>query len=769
MRGSALVGYVASNICRKGELVAGTRPKSEASHFHATPPWPVSPYVLALREELHSRSMRSVGRFDLRDFEVEITAGRDSIWALVRRPGRGGLALRVGQTPGGQKAIRKHGGQNGEALRFQVDTLIGELELIFGTETNELPVLRVTTVLTPAVDLLVPFYPRDLYPLGANDDPVMAEGKVEAAQRGLNSGVCYFRLTEPDFGSVLYFQNFTSLNERFRVTHTTPDGAVGGEWPELGYLPPTPPQSPQPPLDPQPAGKPMTVYDALIAIHDDADGNETAMARRYLSLLGAIYRRLELPEPSFHDWVKRAQRSLRDLDTAPEASVHHYGFRYLHPYTAAEYPDSMVQLSVLSALRDYEAWSGQPVPLRAELARGLRKFYDPRLKTLRRYLPNVGSDKDKDAVDSWYLYHPLLNLGRLALDGDKHAERIFRQSIDFGIKAARHFNYRWPIQYKILDFSVITKARDDQGLGQTDVNGIYAYVMLQAFELTDDKRFLDEARASIAAAKGMRFELNYQANLTAWGAAACMRLWRIDNEPSLLAQSYVYLASFFHNVAMWESDIAHARHYTNFLGVTALHDAPYMAMYECFDSFAAFERYLKDGGPDLDANVRMLVSEYCRYALDRAWYYYPDALPPEVIAPEQRENNGHINRNLSFPLEDLYIDGQQAGQVGQEIYGCGSAFVFATRAFHWFEGIPFTLFCDHFLLAVDRPSERTLSFHLGGGENCTANLRILPRGHRKLPRIEVLTAAGDRIRPYSGDIHHLAFRIPAQGRVSLSW
>lgn len=749
--------------------MSGMRTRSRPSQARAAPPRPVSPYVLLLREELRSRSMCSVANFELRDFEVEIAAGRDSIWAVIRRPGRGGLALRVANTPGGQNAIRRLSREGEAALHIEVDALIGTLDLTFQTDTSEVPVLRVTTVLTPAVDLLVPFYPRDLYPLDAHDDPLAADGKVEAAQRGLNSGVCYFRLTEPDFGSVLYFQNFTSLNKRFRITNTTPDGAVGGEWPELGYLPPTPPQSPQPPLDPQPAGEPVTVYDALVAIHDDIGSDETAMAQRYLSLLGAIYRRIEPPEPAFHDWIARAERSLRDLDTAPEASMRHYGFRYLHPYTAAEYPDSMVQLSVLAALRDYEAWSGEAVPLRAELARGLRKFYDAKLRTLRRYLPNVGSDKDKDAVDSWYLYHPLLNLGRLALDGDKRAERLFRQSIDFGIKAAHHFDYKWPIQYRVTDFSVITEARDDQGLGQTDVNGIYAYVMLQAFELTDDKHFLDEARASIAAAKGMRFELNYQANLTAWGAAACMRLWRIDNDPALLAQSYVYLASFFHNVAMWESDIAHARHYTNFLGVTALHDAPYMAMYECFDSFAAFERYLKDGGPALDANVRMLVSEYCRYALDRAWFYFPDTLPPEAIAPEQRENNGHIDRKLSFPLEDLYVDGQQAGQVGQEIYGCGAAFVFATRAFHRFEGAPFTLFCDHFLLAADRPSKRDLSFQLGGGESCNANLRVLPQGRRKLPKVTLLTAAGDRVRAHHNSADHIAFRIPAQGRVSLSW
>ncbi|MCX7283732.1 MAG: hypothetical protein NTX28_06770, partial [Novosphingobium sp.] len=399
----------------------------------------------------------------------------------------------------------------------------------------------------------------------------------------------------------------------------------------------------------------------------------------------------------------------------------------------------------------------------------LRKFYDPGLKTLRRYLPNVGKDKDKDAVDSWYLYHPLRNLGQRALAGDKRAERLFRQSIDFAIRAARHFDYKWPIQYDVKDFSVITQARDDEGLGQTDVGGIYAYVMLLAFELTDEKRFLEEARRAIKAAKGMRFELNYQANLTAWGAAACMRLWRIDNDPAFLAQASVYLASFFHNTAMWESQIGHARHYSNFLGVTALHDAPYMAMYECFDSFAAFERLLMDGGPDFHAGARLLTSEYCRYALDRAWYYYPDALPKEAIATEQRENNGHVDARLSFPVEDLYVDGQQAGQVGQEIYGCGSAFVFASRSFHRFDGAPFVLFCDHFLLAADRPTDRTISFQLGGGEGRTASLCILRDGRKTLPKVAVTTANGDRIRPHQEDGDRIAFPVPANGRVAVTW
>ncbi|RYG90220.1 MAG: hypothetical protein EON59_00375 [Alphaproteobacteria bacterium] len=721
--------------------------------------------VILLRDELAAGTMRPIETLALAGLEIDVRAGRDSLWALIRRAGAGGMALRLAFAPGGCGEVRKRRAGPGEALRLEMHSAIGTHHVALCLHEDATPVLRVMTSLVPRVPLLVQFLPRDIYPLDAKGDPANAKGEVEAAQRGMNSGLLYFRME--GFGSTLYVQNLTTLNPYFRATDTKPDGVVGGEWPELGYLPPTPPEKGLPSIDPLPAGEETVLSDAFIAFNEHADADEQAMARRYLDLLGAVYRRIEHPALEYHDWVERAGRTMRDLAISPKATIRHYGHRYIRPYTASEYPDSMVQLSLLASIRDYEMWSREKVAIGAELAAGLGKFYDSKLKTMRRYLPNVGKDKDKDAVDSWYLYHPMLNLGRLASDGDAQAKRLFLKSIDFGIKAAHHFDYHWPIQYKVTDFSVIVEARNDDGLGQTDVGGIYAYVMLLAFELTDDKRFLDEARAAIDAAAGMRFELNYQANLTAWGASACMRLWRITNDENYLRHSYVYLASFFHNTAIWESEIAHAAKYRNFLGVTALHDAPYMALYECFDSFAAFERLLKDSGPDLDPAARMLISEYCCYALDRAWYYFPDALPEDAIAKENR--NGHIDRNLSFPVEDLYVDGQEAGQVGQEIYGAGAPFIFSSRAFHTVSGAPFRIFCDHFLLASERPTEHAISFQLGGGEGCEAMLCLIRTGRAKLPAFTVTSMAGDRIRPRATAADRIEYYVPANGRITVQW
>ena len=154
--------------------------------------------------------------------------------------------------------------------------------------------------------------------------------------------------------------------------------------------------------------------------------------------------------------------------------------------------------------------------------------------------------------------------------------------------------------------------------------------MLQCFELTGEQRFLEEARSGDRAARDCGSTSVYQANLTAWGAVACMRLWRITDKPTTSSRATSTSASFFHNCEIWECEIGHAQATSsNFLGVNCLHDAPYMAMYECFESFAGLRRISRrQAGPNLDPAVRMIVSEYCKYALDRAWFYYPDALPP---------------------------------------------------------------------------------------------------------------------------------------------
>jgi hypothetical protein len=95
--------------------------------------------------------------------------------------------------------------------------------------------------------------------------------------------------------------------------------------------------------------------------------------------------------------------------------------------------------------------------------------------------------------------------------------------------------------------------------------------------------------------------------------------------------------------------------------------------------------------------------------------------------------------------------------------------VFASRCFHSVRDAPFRMFCDHFLLASERPSERALSFQLGGGEGREARLSLIRIGRAKLPDFTVTTAGGDRIRLRHSTADRIEYRVPADSRITLAW
>ena len=628
-----------------------------------------TPETLQVQAEF-KRTVKPLATFALRKRTAEIRPGRDTLWVVVRRPDRGAIALRT---------VPWSGDYSYEIVERRPSGLVIDVATAAGDWRVEVCVLgetlRVVTYVTPKTDLLLAFWPRDLYVLDQEDDPTKTQGWVEAAQRGFNTGLCYFCMDTPGFGSTLYVQNLTALNRFFEATGTRPDGVVGGEWPELGYQPPTAPMSMEPPRRPLLQGETVVISDALLAFRDACGHDEADAARQFIHMLAQLYPYLDKPEPADHDWAERARETLVDLEGHAEVWQDHYGYGYLRPYLGAETPDSMVQMAVLAAVRRYEAATGQGDALGDRLQAGIHRFFDPQLKTFRRYLDAATGDKAIHEVDSWYLYHPLVNLARLAQRGDEQARGLLFASLDFAIDTARHFSYLWPILFDMRDLSVIKQARSDQGRGQTDVGGLYAYLMLQAFELTDDKRYVAEAKAAFRAMDGMRFNTAYQTNLTAWGAVAALKLWRLSGDDGFLMRSHVFIANLLHNVELWDSRLNHAGAYANFFGLTCLHDGPYMAAFEIYETYDAMGEYLAIGGDDLPEATRLLLGEFRRRTRDVAWYFYPDTLPKKVLATTVK--NGRIDRGLSLPLEDLYGDGQPAGQVGQEIYGAGAALILA--------------------------------------------------------------------------------------------
>jgi hypothetical protein len=218
----------------------------------------------------------------------------------------------------------------------------------------------------------------------------------------------------------------------------------------------------------------------------------------------------------------------------------------------------MVQLSVLLPLLEYETWSGEEIPFAKEILGNLPLFFDKQANVYGRWLPSAhdkldGSEPQKNprVMDSWYLYHPLINLSRLAINGDKAAEKLFLDSMDFAIRVAHKFDYHWPVFYD-LDTLEVLKAETAEGAGGPhDVAGIYAHAMLQAWELTGEERYLEEAKKAARSLRGLGFNMFYQANNVLFAAKVMLRLWKETGDELYRDLSYLCMANAFNNMWLW--------------------------------------------------------------------------------------------------------------------------------------------------------------------------------------------------------------------------
>jgi hypothetical protein len=211
----------------------------------------------------------------------------------------------------------------------------------------------------------------------------------------------------------------------------------------------------------------------------------------------------------------------------------------------------------------------------------------PDLRALMRYVPGCKGPWEKEG-DSWYHYVPLAALGIMAQEGDEPARRLFFDSLDWAIRAAQYFDYRWPVMFDVKTFKVLRGPREPGQPGESDVGGVYAYLMMTAHELTGDEKYLREAENAIRAMDGFGFNVVYETSGTAWGARGALRVWKATGDRFYLDQSYMLLAGFIQNAFLWESSLGSAQHFPIFWGVKAMFSIAYKASYEINDAFTAF-------------------------------------------------------------------------------------------------------------------------------------------------------------------------------------
>lgn len=580
--------------------------------------------------------------------------------------------------------------------------------------------ISATTTLRAAEDLTFDGWPRDVVP----DVEGSATGRVHTSQRGLRTGLLHATLSGPGEGSFMFLQDLTCLGAYCDAVRASAGDSVGGEWPDIGFTLPVGER----PLN---KGSSVTISAWRLALADEAPDDPVAVADQYLQLLAKLYFHIDRPTPDYVDWRERADQSRADLEGTDACWLTVGGRRYLRAYVGDDKhpPESMVQLAVLVPLLERSTWSSEHDPLIEQLGDVLGTFHDSKTAMIARWLPRAerlldgGEEHEHPRVmDSWYLFHPLLNLARLAGHGDERAREMLIGSLDRVIEIAHHFNHDWPVFYDIDTLEVI-KAESQPGKGgEGDVPGLYAHVMLQAYELTHEQRYLDEALAAASNLRGKGFELAYQTNNVAFGMVALLRLFNITGDQEWLDISRVLCSCLFDNVGLWSIRYGWGKVRSTFCAVFPMPEAPYTAAYEEAEVAGAVVTYLVEAGDALAPALGILLPELIRHVTAKLDAYYPQHIPQDVLCREPK--TGHLEPGAWIPVEDVGDGFDQAGTVGQEVYGAGIAFSTVARTHARIDGSDVHLSCEY-PFEITASSAKEVRVRIYGDRRLKARVRLV--------------------------------------------
>ncbi|MBY8963459.1 hypothetical protein KJK34_11905 [Flavobacterium sp. D11R37] len=714
---------------------------------------------------------------ELRGYTFMLCATQNGLLVKVLWPKGSGMAFRPVYTPAGPMELLSISEDDEKNSIVNVKDATGTYTSKISIIEDDYLYLKYETVYTPAFDVHIPHSPRDIMPVTKSGSLQNTSGEIHVHQVGTCSGLLFMSMQKPATGSVFYFQNLTSLNDYCNATETSAAELVGGQWPETGF------RLPHSTDKPLPGGEKFKISDASIILSENIPGDDFEITQQFIDYLAAIYLKLPRPQTKYYPWPEIVHKGLEGLINHKGCWKFVGGRSYLNAYVS-DYdnpPEIMVQLAVLMPLIDYDLWSGEDHSyLINTLKDGLPAFYDEQLNTIVRWHPKWqdkldGAEEQKkpELMDSWYLHHPLMNLSRLALNGDEQAKKLVLESVGYAIKVAKHFNYEWPVFYKMSTLEVIKAETKEGEGGEKDVPGAYAHLMIQIWQLTGDRYYLNEAVRAAKKLKGLGFSIFYQANNTAFSAGAMLRLYKETKDETFLNLSYACIAAILKNVQLWDCGYGYAAHYPTFFSVYPLNDAPYTAAYEEQEVFAGLHNYLKEAeGIDIMPSVRLLVAEMIKFLINRMPFYYPPMLPQEVLSGEVK--TGEIDPNLWIALEDLQDGWNKSGQVGQEVYGAGIAFGVLPRQYHKIKNENFMVYTDYPVRKITS-YKKSATITLNGDPRLECCLILIAREDAKLPDFSVTMLSGKNgvaLRGIESDgakQKSISFAVTGNSTVKIKW
>ncbi len=132
---------------------------------------------------------------------------------------------------------------------------------------------------------------------------------------------------------------------------------------------------------------------------------------------------------------------------------------------------------------------------------------------------------------------------------------------------------------------------------------------------------------------------------------------------------------------------------------------------------------------------------------------------------------GEIDKTLWIPLEDMHDGWEQAGQVGQEIYGSGLPFGLVPRHYHRVDDGGFMIYVEYPTLNF-KSEEGQVTFTIFGDRRLDCRMRFIPTGRKPLPDLEVaveLEGNKQKLKGQETKEGHLEYEVYGDHSVTVSW
>jgi hypothetical protein len=156
--------------------------------------------------------------------------------------------------------------------------------------------------------------------------------------------------------------------------------------------------------------------------------------------------------------------------------------------------------------------------------------------------------------------------------------------------------------------------------------------------------------------------------------------------------------------------------------------------------------------------------------LYKASFYYPPNLPVEAMT--EKPKTGENDPKLWIPLEDIYDGWEQAGQVGQEVYGAGLPFGVVPRHYWRVPDEKFMIYLDYPIKNFSTVHEGQAMFRVIGDQRLSCRMRIIPEGKTALPEVKVVTEQAETTETLQGretEEGHLEFTVSGDTVVIVQW